>query len=300
MKHGLFLPLWTGVAVCVLTAAAGCGRSPEAPPATSAETIYDVKGVVREIEPAEKTIVIDHETIPGFMDAMVMPFNVKDTNLLVEVSVGDTVKFQLVVTETDSWISTMAKAGVSGDRPSPVPAPTEPGGTNEVPSLKGGDVVPDFELTDQEGRPFRLRDFRGKPVIVTFIFTTCPLPNFCPLMTRNFAAMQKELRKTLGDRFHLLSITIDPGQDTPEVLKEYALHFTQDLATWSFVTGSPEQIRQVATLFGLSYQPEGGTITHNLRTALIDPQGRIVHIWKSNVWQPEEVLTMVREITPPQ
>lgn len=263
-----------------------------------AETIYDVKGVVREIEPAERTIVIDHETIPGFMDAMVMPFNVKDTNLLSEVSVGDTVKFQLVVTETDSWISTMARAGAAPSPPPPAPAMAETVGATEPPALKGGDLVPDFELTDQNGRPFRLGDVRGRPVVVTFVFTRCPLPNFCPLMTRNFAAMQKELRETVGDRFHLLSITIDPGHDTPAVLKEYALNFTQDLATWSFVTGSPDQIRQVATMFGLTYQPEGGTITHNLRTALIDPRGRIVHVWKSNVWQPQEVLSMLRESTP--
>ena len=117
-------------------------------------------------------------------------------------------------------------------------------------------------------------------------------------MSRNFSALQKELAKDYGDRFHLISISFDPEHDKPDVLKEYAGNFTKDFKTWSFATGTSEQINSVASLFGLTYQPEDGLITHTLRTALIDPYGRLVHIWKSNVWQPQEVLTMVKEIAP--
>jgi len=282
---------WIVLSPFLVAVLLGCNRSPQDTPLAPKERIFDVKGVVREIQTTEKMIVIEHETIPGYMDSMTMPFSVKDTNLLAGIAVDNTVKFQLVVTDTDAWVSTIATIGTAN-------ATNATTTTNEVPSLKGGDDVPDFTLTDQDGRSLHLKDFRGKPVVLTFIFTRCPLPTFCPLMTRNFFALEKELTKDYGDQFHLISITIDPEHDTPKVLKEYAENFASDFKTWSFATGTPEQIKSAASLFGLTYQPEDGSITHTLRTALIDQHGRLVHIWKSNVWQPSEVLTMVREIVP--
>jgi protein SCO1/2 len=150
-------------------------------------------------------------------------------------------------------------------------------------------------LTDQNGKPVRLSDYRGKAVVLTFIYTRCPLPNFCPLMSKNFQALQGRLAKAMPGKCHLLSISIDPKFDSPEVLKGYAALYQADEKYWTFATGSEEQINSVATLFGLVHEPEGGMISHNLRTALIGADGRLVHVWKSNVWTPYEVQRMLEE-----
>lgn len=280
---------------CVLLVFTSCNRKPVEKSTAHKETIYDVKGVIREILPSEKQIVIEHETIPGYMDAMIMPFPVKDVHIMTGLAVDDAVKFQLVVTDSDAWISTIARVG--SNNTTDTARTIESAEDTAQSSIKGGDEVPDFALTDQNGRVFRLKEFRGKPVVVTFIFTRCPLPTFCPLMSRNFAVLQKELSREYGDKFHLISISFDPAHDTPAILKDYANNFTKTFTTWSFATGSAQEIERVTALFGLVYKTEEGTINHTLRTALIDPHGRLVHIWKSNAWQPQEVLTMVREIT---
>jgi protein SCO1/2 len=156
-------------------------------------------------------------------------------------------------------------------------------------------MVPEFTLTDQNGRPIRLSDFRGKAVVLTFIYTRCPLPNFCPLMSKNFEALQERLSRAVPGKCHLLSVSIDPKFDTPEVLKGYAALYHADEKSWSFATGSEEQMNVVASMFGLVHEPESGMISHNLRTALIGDDGRLLHLWKSNVWTPYEVQRMLEE-----
>jgi protein SCO1/2 len=158
-----------------------------------------------------------------------------------------------------------------------------------------GETVPDFKLTDQDGRKLALSDFRGQAVVLTFIYTRCPLPNFCPLMSKNFADLEQRLNKEFLGKYHLLSVTMDPDFDTPAVLKEYASRYDASPADWSFATGTAEEIQSVARLAGLYYARENGLISHDLRTALVGPNGRLVHLWKSNVWTPYEVQRMVRE-----
>lgn len=261
----------------------------EKPPIMQATQHFEVKGVVREIEPDGQTILIQHEDIPGFMPAMTMPLSLRGTNVSHGFAAGDQVRFELTVTKEDSWISRIEKlrtinvtAGYFG-------------GTDEN-RLEAGDTVPDFTLTDQDGKAFHLTDFRGKAVLVTFIYSRCPLPNYCPLMSKNFSSLQQQLTKEFAGRFHLLSISFDSEYDTPQVMKSYAEVFTKDETSWTFASGNKQQIMKVASEFGLVYLPEAGSFTHDLRTALIGPDGKLITVWRSNVWTPDEVESRVAEL----
>ncbi len=255
-----------------------------------ADREFSVQGVVRGVEPESATVHIAHENIPGFMPAMTMPFTVKDPGLLNGLARGQTVRFRLHVDRDSAWIDeieTVAKPAAETSRDN-VPEP-------DASRVEVGRLVPDFVLRDQEGKDFRLSDWRGKAVLVTFIYTRCPIPNFCPLMSKNFAALQERLNRECPGRFHLLSVSFDPEYDRPEVLKDYASRFSTDPKTWTFACGSKEQVGRVTGLFGLVHEPENGTILHDLRTALISPEGRLVHVWRSNAWTPYEVDRMLRE-----
>jgi protein SCO1/2 len=257
---------------------------------------FEVRGQVRSLDLANRTARIAHEEIPDYMPAMTMPFTFKDAALFKGLAVGDNVRFRLVVTENDSWISRIEKGATDG---SPSLATATKTATSvqdrETEHLGTGEAVPDFQLIDQNSRPIRLSDFRGKAVVLTFIYTRCPIPNFCPLMSKNFAELQGRLEKEFSGRFHLLSVSIDPSFDRPGVLKEYASRHGAEAQRWTFATGDEEQINFVAGLMGLFHEPENGLISHDLRTALIGPDGRLVHLWKSNVWTPYEVHRRVGE-----
>jgi protein SCO1/2 len=255
--------------------------------------MFQVHGTVRGVDVSNRTIRIAHDEIPNYMPPMTMPFAVREAAALAGVSAGDEVQFQLNVTDKDSWVSHVEKVSSNGFSETAAAANV----TQEVDSgrIDAGELVPDFGLIDQNGRPIRLRDFKGKVVLVTFIYTRCPLPNYCPLMSANFAQLQTRLSKEFPDRYHLLSVSIDPGFDQPAVLKEYGARFGADEKHWSLATGTPGQVDFVARLVALFHEPENGFISHDLRTALIGPDGRLVHVWKSNVWTPYEVQRMVGE-----
>jgi protein SCO1/2 len=257
---------------------------------------FQVHGQIRAVDVAGKTVRIAHEEIPNYMPAMTMPFPVKSADILKGFSSGENVQFELVVTENDSWISHIEK--ITGDSPAETAAvqTTSASAQNaEVERVRAGEVVSDFGLVDQNGRPIRLSDFRGKVVVLTFIYTRCPLPNFCPLMSKNFADLQERLSKEFANKYQLLTITMDPDFDRPDVLKDYGARYGANDKDWSFATGNAEQISFVAGLMGLYYTPENGLISHDFRTALIGTDGRLVHLWKSNLWTPYEVQRMVRE-----
>jgi len=316
--------------LCVLTVAAVLAVvvfSRHHPPPADAKT-FEVIGQVRSVDTNDQTIRITHEEIPDFMPAMTMPFPVKDRALLRGLSAGDRVQFELVVTDDDSWIARIEKIrGGASVGPAATGGDEGVAATGEAERVQVGELVPDFTLTNQAGRVIHLRDFRGKAVLLTFIYTRCPLPNFCPLMSKNFSELEHRLSREFTNRFHLVSVTMDPKYDTPQVLTDYAARYqshplslhtelriqNSELSTsgegvkgervnndanprdWTFATGSEEQIQYIAGLMGLYYTWEGGLISHDLRTALIGPDGKLVHLWKSNVWTPYEVQRMVRE-----
>ncbi len=157
--------------------------------------------------------------------------------------------------------------------------------------------MPDVKLINQDGRPFNTRQLKGRALVVTFIYTRCPLPDQCPLMSANFAQLNAdaELRK----KARLLSVTLDPEFDKPEVLRSYAATYTGGkFDNWDFATGAPADVRRFAEFFGLIYKAEGNQVIHSLRTAVVGADGRLVKIYRGNEWKPEEVLSDLKSLPP--
>ena len=223
---------------------------------------YHATGVVLSIDQAATEVTISHRVIPGYMPAMSMPFHVSHPADLTTVTPGARVRFDLSVHKTSTRITKLhVDAGAPPDFEVPRPAH----------ALAIGDAVPDFSLLDEQGRPTRFSDFRGRLTAIEFIYTRCPLPDVCPRLSANFALLQKKF----GRGIVLLSVTIDPEHDSPEVLLEYARRWHADPAIWHFLTGDARGVRKVAGSFGLAYFAEEGAITHTSSTALIGPDGRL-------------------------
>jgi protein SCO1/2 len=297
MKHKIIIPVLCVLTLTAVLSALAFNRHNEAASGPAGHPrAFQVHGQIRAVDVAGKTVRIAHEEIPNYMPAMTMPFPVKNADILKGFSSGENVQFELVVTENDSWISHIEKiAGDSTAEAADVQTTSASAQNADAERVRAGEVVSDFGLIDQNGRPIRLSDFRGKVVVLTFIYTRCPLPNFCPLMSKNFADLQERLSKEFANKYQLLTITMDPDFDRPDVLKDYGARYGANDKDWSFATGNAEQISFVAGLMGLYYAPENGLISHDFRTALIGADGRLVHLWKSNVWTPYEVQRMVRE-----
>lgn len=294
------LPRLLSLALVVL--AVSCKQETPVVPATTTPTasqptqqVFQVKGVVVELLPAEKSVRIKHEKIPDYMDAMTMPFEVRDTNELTGLEAGDTVVFRMTVTETDGWIDQIQKLLV----PRTNALPSVPGlrFMRDVEPLNIGDALPDYRFTNHLGQPVNLSQFRGQALAITYIFTRCPFPTFCPLMSNNFRQAQDTLLKTSNGptNWHLLTITIDPEWDTPERLRNYAAGMRHDPKHWSFLTGDLVDITAIAEQTGLTFarDPDGVGISHNLRTVVVDAQGRVQNIIPENKWQPEELVAEI-------
>ena len=265
-------------------------------PAEKTPYRYQVRGLVRDLPPDHKSVDIEHEDIPGFMPSMTMPFEVRDEKELDHLQIGDAVGFRLNVTQSDSWIDQVKKID-----PGEVHLPRHAATSAQLSSAKSerlheGDAMPDFTLTDENGKPVTLQTFHGHPFVLTFIFTRCPLPNFCPRMSANFAELQKMIRDSAGPvaETRLLSISFDPEHDTPEVLRQYAKHEGADFSIWTLASGTPAEIQRLTKAFSVLVQPEKGTISHSLATALINGDGQITKIWRGNAWTPGEVLEALK------
>ena len=257
--------------------AAGCSRAPEA-------RSYQLQGQVLAVKPDSKEILVKHEDIPGFMPAMTMPYVVKDAAILKDRAPGDLITATLMVAPGSAWLSAITK---TGSAPLPADARTEIPAAAGVQLLKAGDTVPDTRLIDQDGATKSLADWRGLAFVVSFIYTRCPLSQFCPLVDRRFAEIQRIIRASppLKSKMRLLSISFDPTNDQPAVLRAHAATLGADPVVWRFATADAAVVDRLAATFGVNViREENGTITHNLRTAVIDPRGRIVSIHDSNDW----------------
>jgi protein SCO1/2 len=264
---------------------AACDRTPSRPSIAAEQTAtYEVRGVVRKVDPEKQRAVIAHEAIPGYMDAMAMEFSAPNADDRALLQPGATVAFRLSVTDTKSWIDRVQK--IAADAVALPEAPISAG-------LAIGAVVPDCALVDQSGRQFRLSDFKGRALAFTFIFTRCPLPDFCPRMNEQFSVAQRELAGA-GANWHLLSISIDPAYDTPERLAEYAPRFQADAPRWTFATGEAAEIGKLAAAFGVQTVREGAELNHTLRTAVLDPAGRVQTIFQGNEWKPSELIDAMK------
>ena len=156
--------------------------------------------------------------------------------------------------------------------------------------------MPPLSLTDQDGKWISLETFRGQAFVLTFVFTRCAVPNFCPRMSNSFVELQTAIKSDPSAlaNIHLLSITLDPSFDTPEILKQYGDSHAADARIWSFATGDPKEIDALTRAFSVYRQTEGGTISHGLATALIDKNGKIDKIWRGNGWTPAEVIEEIK------
>jgi protein SCO1/2 len=279
----LVCPVW-------LVATFAC-RKPPVP----ASQRYPVKGKVVEVALPEKQLILEHEDIPGYMPAMTMPFPVRDSRLLKDRAPGDLVIGTLVVAETSAWLEALE---ATGSRPLPPDEPMPAAG-----GLAPGSLVPEASFVDQKGQPVRLSHWRGHPLAVTFVFTRCPFPDFCPALDRSFARLGALIASDPGLRStaRLLTVSFDPEHDTPAVLAKHAAALRADPAVWTFVTGRVEEVDAFGRHFGLSVTREGGVsgLTHNLRTAVLDPAGRVVEVWTGSDWEPEQVASALRRAAAP-
>lgn len=294
------------ILVAFLVTSAACGFTQDQQTSASLVQHYKVKGEVKEVDAEKKLVTIKHEEIPGFMAAMTMPFEVRDAALLTAVKKGDMVEADLAYTKQDAWLTSLKvtgkapasaapAAGAGGTTSTGAASTTAPGATTAGKALKPGDEVPDFTFTDQDGKQRKLSEFRGKAIAVTFIFTRCPMPTFCPKIAQNFLALQGELKKdaSVYPKTQLLAVSIDPKYDKPAVTKAYLSGLKADQPHWSFATASENETRDFSRLFGFSYAGEELMISHNMRAAVINKEGKLVKVYNGSAWRPTEVASIM-------
>ncbi len=284
-------PRWRRVALAVLLAAAtaACGGRTD-------RFEYTLQGQVLSIEESRLQANIKHEEIPGLMPAMTMPYQVRDAAEFEGLAPGDLLTATLIVESNDAYLTDVQRVG---EAPLEQPAQPAPSARSGFEMLQPGEQVPDVTFVDQEGRERTFSSFAGSTLVVTFIYTRCPMPTFCPLLDRHFVEMQKQLETdaTLAN-VHLVTISFDPVTDTPPVLKAHAETLGANPARWTFLTGDRDEVDRFAMRFGVSLIREGidaREITHNLRTAIVSPQGRLVKAYTGNEWTPDEVVADLRQ-----
>jgi protein SCO1/2 len=276
---------------------AGChssSRSQAAVPSGSVKQ-YAVKGIIVGTDPAHDEVTVDSESIPGFMEAMTMPYKVKDPNVLQDLHPGDHMTGVLLVGDDSTVLDQIViTAQAQPDY--------KPQAQYHVPAV--GDAVPDFRLTNQSGHEISFRQFHGKALLVTFIYTRCPLSDYCPRMSRNFASIDKSLQAdpAIYKKTHLLSISFDPAYDSPAVLRSYGEAYTgnytkEKFEHWDFASPSKADLPKLLQFFDVGATPgENHTITHSLSTAIIGPDGKIAQWYPTNDWKPEDVLNELKKV----
>ena len=274
------------LAVLLTTGLTGCKQ----------REVYYVQGVVEELKPEQKQVRIHHEEIPNYMAAMTMDFDVRTTNALSGLVPGDTISFRLIVLEDDAWIDRIAKLSNAPPAVKSRPLFRE---VREVEPLKVGDRVPDYRFTNELGQAVTLSQFQGQALAITFIFTRCPLPTFCPRMSGNFAEARKKLKSLspAPTNWHFITLSFDPEFDTPPVLRAYAKQHRSGSDRWDFLTGDMIDITALGEQVGLTFwrpEPnEPANISHNVRTLVVDPQGRLQRVFEGNEWKPDELVAEV-------
>jgi protein SCO1 len=271
---------------------ASCGQAPAANEPSAAVKRFPLTGKVTAVDKARKTATVDHDEVKGYMPPMTMDFEVREDWVWDDLTAGAEIKADLVVDNANGkyWLE---KIGIlAAARPDQEPAP----GSENAAQI--GKPVPDFTLTNQDGKKISIKDFAGKALAVTFIYRECPLPEYCILMSRNFSdlAIQLNAEPDVKDKVSLLTISFDPARDTPEKLKQYGLGYmgkdAKDLGVWQLAVGSDAEVRKVASFFGLKYsvsEEDKTQINHTLVTAVINPRGEVTRIFTGNSWTPADL-----------
>jgi len=259
---------------------------------------YSLQGQVLAVTPDRHQATINHEEVKGLMAAMTMPYSVHDPKQLEGIAPGDLINAKLVVLPSDAYLTDVKRVGQAPLPQAPVEAPSASSGFE---LLKPGEAVPGGKFVDQDGRRRSFSSFKGSTVLITFIYTRCPMPTFCPLMDQHFVAIQKRLNDdpAMSGRVHLVSVSFDPIVDTPPVLKAHAKKLGADLKRWTFLTGDRDDIDRFASRFGVSVARapnDQRDITHNLRTAIVDADGKLVKVYIGNEWTPDQALADVKPV----
>jgi protein SCO1 len=282
------------LAICVGFTA--CNRSSTQARTTPASAKpYHIRGVVVSTDAASSRVTLDTEAVPGYMDAMIMPYTLKNAGIISELHPGDTITADLFTSNANSILDNIVIVGQAKADYKP-PVAYKP--------LNPGDAVPDFKLLNQSGKLIHIAQFRGNVLLVTFIYTRCPLADYCPRMSRNFAKLDKALAAdpALYTKTHLLSVSFDPAYDTPAVLRSYGGSYTgnyseENFTHWDFAAPPQKELPDVLHFFLVGATPEKDrTITHSLSTIVIGPNGKIYKWYPTNDWTPEQLLADVKEL----
>jgi len=268
-----------------------CGN-PAAKEVSSNAKRFTLKGKVVSIDRQRKEAAIAHDDIPGYMDAMTMPFPIREDAVWDVLTPGADIRADLVVDNANAqfWLENVSVSAAPNANQAALPV-------NEN-FAQVGQKAPDFSLTNQDGRHISLADFRGKAWAITFIYRECPLPDYCIKMSKNFSDLANQLSTDADakDRIRLLSISFDPARDTSEKLKEYGKGYLggkDDFSIWQLAVGSDKEIRSIVDFFGLRYEVDQNNkalINHSLVTAVISPEGKVTKIFKGNEWTTGDLL----------
>jgi len=233
---------------------------------------FQVTGLLKELKPDHRSAVIQHDAISNYMPAMAMSFKVKNTNELAGLRAGDSISFRLLVTQDESWIDHVTRSSSSSFLS--VHAETN---LNSAASRTSVHPLMNYQFTNELGQPVTLAGFHGQALGITFFFTRCPIPEYCPRLSRNFAEASQKLAAmpNAPTNWHFLSVSIDPQMDTPSVLRTYAGRYHYDPNHWSFLTGPVDNVRELARQSGVTYEPDNGLLNHNFRTLIIDASGHL-------------------------
>jgi protein SCO1 len=300
MKRILLIAAGLAILTASLARADDMGNMPETGAKSGSSTLksYSTGGIVEKITSDRHTATINTEKIPDYMDAMTMDYPVPNTNELKGISTGDIIRFTLVVSNDTDWIQAILRTGHSNSETTNNPTSQMDASNNVKTELDAGGPLPDGVLTAENGREVHFSDYRGRALAFTFFYTRCPLPNYCPLMNRNFADARKLILSTpdAPTNWEFLSISFDPANDTPAVLANFGDFYRGGNPNqWLFASASTNTLTTLAVALDLMVFREGSTISHNLRTVVLDPQGRIYREFDGNEWTPKDLATAVMQ-----
>ncbi|SRR5579862_7064127 len=254
---------------------------------------FSARGVILEIKTNSAQVVIRHEAIAGYMDGMTMPFKVKDPAQLTGLKRGEQASFQLHVTADESWVDHFQEIGFS-----PLENKTGSQQAETRPPHPDKSLL-DYKFTNELGQAVSFNDFRGQALAITFFYTRCPLPDFCPRLSKNFkeASQKLEAMTNAPTNWHFISVSFDPQFDTPQLLKSYGNGYGYDPAHWSFFTGPQDKITELARGAGVTYEADAGAINHNFRTLIIDPEGHLQMVFPVSGNLSDQIVSEILKAT---
>jgi protein SCO1/2 len=267
---------------------------------------YEVSGVLLQFDKEHRTMSVSCHEIPGYMDAMVMPFRVRDSKMLLGLEPGMTIDFSLVVDKSSSFAEDIHAHPFESLDLDPTQARRFKLMENAMAArsaatdvLHVGQLVPDFTLIDQHRQRVSLSQFSGKVVAITFIYTRCPRPDYCVRLSNNFGVLQRKFKSNMGRDLILLTVVIDPANDQPEALTQYARIWKADARSWHFLTGPSSNIEQLCRKFDMAFYPDEALLVHSFHTVVVDRQGKLAANLEGNDFTVQQLADLVGYVMEP-